>query len=603
MKRNLIRYFLLLIATSFLYHCGDSLSSENDSSSSNTTPSSSSIAINDSVDIESGGSYSEVGVMYRLRGGTYNSAITFGENCRVRLTGAVYMEGEDLSFGPGCVVYVPEGDYIEIQEGANIIAEGTEDSPIFFVPLEEGIHWGYDVGERQYACGICIDDDAGAQNAFEWVIFDAATTAIYTEQQQSLSLKNVTLKNNLYYGLHIKDQGSLKNDGMENCAFSNNEEYDVLAQADQLQSFDNENSFSKGVEIDHTDGMADATIPKIGVPYIVPKPIKMYNENAAALLTIEAGVEMQFAQNAYIEIDDNSRLHIAGTEDDSVWLHGLTADVSWGYENGATYSGAIFFEGNALKNNIIEYTIIENTTSAITTEVADAVSIRHNRIQGTEFYGINFRNNSSGTETSVISNVFTDMGIYDAHTPSNGAAAFAANNRFEKGIHLPESEPLTRTVTLDSLGVPYVVMDILHVCNEDIPIELTINSGAEFLFAADAYMEIDCGATLTVNGTEESPVTFAALSTGNPWGYSSGANYSGGIYFEGGASNSSVIEGAVIDEALSGIAIDNGGTIALRNSTITNSTYYAVLRKDGDLSENTDNTFIDNTMGDLSPIN
>jgi len=555
------------------------------------------------MEVKSGGTYNEVGIMYHLNGGTYSSDITFGQDCRVLLTGAVYMEGSDLTFGAGCVVYIPEGDYIEIQEGANIIAEGSENSYIHFVPLNEGINWGYDTGGKGYACGVCIDDDAGAQNSFAWVHFDAATTAIYTAQQRSLTLENVTFNNNLYYGLLIKDKGSLKNEGMKNCTFSNNGEYDARARADQLQSFNEDNSFSIGVEIEHTDGISDdATIPKIGVPYIVPKPIKMYNENAAALLTIEAGVEMQFAQDAYIEIDDNSRLHIAGTEEDSVWLHGLTPDVSWGYESGAEFSGAIYFEDNALKNNIVEYTIIENTTTAITSEVADAIDIRHNRIQGTDFYGINFRIYSSGAEKSIRSNVFLDMGLYDAHTPSNGAAAFASDNSFEKGIHLPESEPLTKSVTLDSLGVPYIVMDILNVCNEDAPIELTINSGAEFLFAADAYLEVDCGATLTVSGTVESPVSFSALTPGNPWGYEFGADYSGGIYFESNASNNSVIDGAVIDEALSGIAIDNGGTIALRNSTISNSTYYGVLRRDGTLSENTNNTFVDNGMGDLSVI-
>lgn len=177
---------------------------------------------------------------------------------------------------------------------------------------------------------------------------------------QALTLNNVEISNGGSVGLDF--HGIRKNASVttSNLVITANEDVPVKVSAEMAHVFNNTSSYA-GNASDYLNittsyyEIQDQTVSwqKLDVPYLVDNRVHIKHNGH---LTLEAGVEMQFKPEGYLQPYDGSTdagnelsLKIQGTANDPVYLKAY---------NGTNWGGIMF--GFTQENNIISHAIIEN---------------------------------------------------------------------------------------------------------------------------------------------------------------------------------------------------------------------------------------------------
>lgn len=177
---------------------------------------------------------------------------------------------------------------------------------------------------------------------------------------QALALNHVEISNGGSVGLDFHRIEKNATVSTSNLTISGNEDVPVKVSAEMAHVFDNTSSYS-GNALDFFNITTShyeieeqiVSWQKLDVPYLVDDRVHIKHNGH---LTIEAGVEMQFKPEAYLQPYDGSTdagnelsLKIQGTADEPVLLKAHDG-VSW---------GGLFF-GFTQQDNIISHAIIEN---------------------------------------------------------------------------------------------------------------------------------------------------------------------------------------------------------------------------------------------------
>lgn len=276
-----------------------------------------------------------------------------------------------LKIEPGVVIEFENDAGLDINLENNVLEiKGTEEEPVILTGTSK---------QKGYWKGIFFREAYNLNNLIEHTIIAYAGSQNFTQYSpvyegslairgvsgttpQALTLNHVEISNGGSVGLDFHAIEKNATVSTSNLVITGNEGVPVKVSAEMAHVFDNTSSYAGNV-VDFFNittsyyEIEDQTVSwqKLDVPYLVEGRVHIKHNGH---LTIEAGVEMQFKPEGYLQPYDGSTeagnelsLKIHGTEEDPVYLKAYNG-ISWG--------GLLF--GFSQEPNIISYAIIENAT-------------------------------------------------------------------------------------------------------------------------------------------------------------------------------------------------------------------------------------------------
>lgn len=330
------------------------------------------------------------------------------------------------------------------------------------------------------------------------------------------------------------------------------------------------------------------------------------NLNIEHPLTVEEGVVISVEQGFRLNVRDEGRLSLNGTEDspisitgtdqtDGYW-QGIQVDTtgtanSWSYAT-IEYAGSDGHNGN------------DDSAAAVFITANGAVAMDHTTITHSAWYAL-IAQGEEGALDGFMENSFTDNERLMRLGPDlvgslDEASSFADNE--DNFVRFPWSntEDVSHDQTWENLSAPYLVLT--RVRNHA---DLVVAPGARVEFAQDGYLEIgdfsDATGSLSAVGTADKPIIFTGNDTVN--GYFKGIgvftnasanklehveiNYGGSDGWTGNA------------ETFAGLYLAADGGMALSNVSFSESGGYGIyLTEDSSITCDA-LTFDANTDGEI----
>ena len=512
-------------------------------------------------------------VLYIVQGGGYISGdVTIGEDVVVVFETSLILDSGRLSIAAGAHLSFKEGKYIEIDDGGSIVIAGTADKKVILTNEDAGTYWGYSNGTTMCG-GIYIENNAATTNSITYAVISNATTGLTSERENGLTVSNSEFKDCQYYGIHYRGDKVIKktqNEALSSSTFSGCGKGDVLTNASNMIYFKNDLNQDKGIFVDGYIADEEGTWPSLKyvfVDYVIIESKEV---------TIEAGAYLSFKENAYIRVDDEGSINIAGTEKDKVILTNEDAGTYWGYSNGTTMCGGIYIESDAATTNSITYAVISNATTGLTSERENGLTVSNSEFKDCQYYGIHYRGDKVIKKTqneALSSSTFSGCGKGDVLTNASNMIYFKNDLNQDKGIFV-DGYIADEEGTWPSLK--YVFVDYVIIESK----EVTIEAGAYLSFKENAYIRVDDEGSINIAGTVENKVTLTNENNGTYWGYSNGQTMSGGIYLASDAATTSTINYAVIENAKTSVCA-SGSHVVINNCTWGGKEYYHLLLRYG----------------------
>lgn len=434
--------------------------------------------------------------------------------------GSCYVVNQDLSLDDGSVT-IEEGVSLEfatdvsvhIRSGGTLRIAGTSDAPVRFVPQDPLISWQ----------GIRLQDSQGSDNVWEhlviegggsdnWSGADYSGAAVYLDGSTTLTMSHVTVRGSQSHGLVAFEDVELT---FADGAFEENETPAYLHPAvvhglgGETVFADNTNEHVR-VSFGNTNTQAgEATWAALGVPYRIEA--RTYIEGD---LTLEAGVELEFAQDTELVLRSDGTLTAVGTEDAPIAFRGVAA--TRGYwkgialeaggggtpvQVGATFdfceisdAGSQAFSGRA------------DTITAIYMQSTSAAQITNTSFRNNESYGI--WASANARLPGFANNTFTESGramLLHPERVGELAGTSSITDNDVDGVHvvLGNTDTVINEATWKNLGTPYVLLDRFYV-----EAALTIEAGTVLQMAQDRGIIVREGGSLTADGTSTDPIVF-----------------------------------------------------------------------------------------------
>ena len=329
----------------------------------------------------------------------------------------IYLQGPNrLTISPGTVFKFANGRSFEINDNATLIASGTAVAPILFTSERSGPQpgdWGYlYVGKCDGSIlEYCTFEYGGSSDYWGMVIVDC-----------EMKINNCAFKNSKYMGFWARCDAGFKefsNNTFVNCADHDGDEHPMYTDGiNKLRNFGSGNTFSntapnKGIMVNGGTSERNMTLKKTNVPFYLRK-IYVNSNNNTATLTLDPGVQIKFMQDAGIEIGNNGKLVAQGTATDRIKITGLVDQKGyWAY---------IYFDGNVLEGNVLEYCDVTNGgrndyyAGAIVASGTrtDQLAIKNCHIAKSASYGIYFMYDG---DAEMEGNTFADCTSGETNKP------------------------------------------------------------------------------------------------------------------------------------------------------------------------------------------
>jgi hypothetical protein len=246
-------------------------------------------------------------------------------------------------------------------------------------------------------------------------------------------------------------------------------------------------------------------------PHVVEGTIEVIG----ATLTIEAGVEIRFSQDAELRIT-TGMLKAQGTQQAPIRMVSNQGTPTKGY-----WRGVVFSAGGG---STMSYTTVSHCGSAsgddacIVLASSAAPVLQNVTVQNSGTAGVSVADDGSafGAGSTVLS--VSDSGSFAVRIAANQASSIPAGSTFTNNA--PNAIELygdvSRTQTWPNPGVPFFVNDHVEVQGANTP-SLTISAGTVLGFGADRSLSVGSAAPgeLVVIGTSGSRVFFTADSPAN----------------------------------------------------------------------------------------
>lgn len=528
----------------------------------------------------------------------------------------VQVEGGTLTIGPGTEVLFANnvGLWISEEGGtANLEVLGVADAPVSFAG--EG---GSAPGQWR---GLGVFPAAGDVSLAHTTIDAAgglnATAAVFVESTD-LHIDHVTITNADDLGLDFRRHGRLTADSV-GLAIHGTVGWPVQIDpnwVDTLPAIDSDYTgndrdgiYIKSSGTDWRDVVRSAEWEVLGVDYYAIDSIRVEGEALEpAYLTLLDGVVVRFAETSGLGVSlegGAAGLLTKGTAERPVTLTSLGAN-----DRGA-WAG-VEIRDNAdngalrLENTIVEWAGGFNSVACVETEevelFADGLTLR-----GCEKAGFVMRNGvwadgSAGLRVTDSDRV-GEMNTPQAHTMPIAGVDLTGNDRDALSVVQPGAETITKAVTWRDIGVPYRVEDdiALEGTAQD-PAVLTLEAGVVLAFTGQANLAVgrDGGASgLRALGTADASVVFTSAEAFDPGAWSGILIFDAAVDAETNL-NYAEIRWAGGLNSESNVRIDDASP-TISNSVIGGSDCWAIELFGDAAPTLTNNTYEDNTCGDVKP--
>jgi len=236
------------------------------------------------------------------------------------------------------------------------------------------------------------------------------------------------------------------------------------------------------------------------------------------------------------------------------------------------------------------------------------LSLTNCTISNSETEGISMKDNATFTECS--DNVFEDNTSFPIKIYGNYAHTIGTGNSFNTGPGI-----LLRGDHIEQADVTWLKHEVPYILEGDMELgsssgsKLTIEPGATVKFASGSWFRVGAvtGAfgVLVADGEPENMITFSSAAAA---GFESAGDWDG-IWFYGGTGNGSILDycnisyGGGYTSSSGNLTIQNAaaGVPVISNCQISNSAAWGIYVKSGTSPTLTDNNFVDNALGDISP--
>lgn len=477
-------------------------------------------------------------------------------------------EGVSLAFATGVSVHVRAGGTLRIA--------GQSSAPVRFVPQDPLIAWK----------GIRLQDSQGSNNVWEhveieqggsdnWTGAAYSGAALYLDGSTTLEMENVTIRGSESHGLvAFEDADFTFSDGR----FEQNDTPAYLhpgvvhGLGGETAFVDNTNEHVR-VSFGNTDAQTgETTWASLDVPYRVEARTSIEGD-----LTIEAGAELEFAQDAELILRSTGTLTAIGTEAQPIAFRGVAA--TRGYWKGIELEaggggdpvevGASFDFCRISDAGSRTFSGRDDSVTAIYMQDTSAAQITNTVFENNESYGI--WASSSARLPGFGNNTFTGNGrVMLLHPDRVGELAGTSSivDNDIDGVHVGHgnTDTVSKDATWQNLGVPYVAVDRLYV-----EAALSIEAGTVLEMAQDRGLIVRDGGSLTASGSAGEEVMFIgqnAVDTG----------YWQGIRFETNAPANSLTHTVVMHAGSStwtgdadsdaAIYVDTGAQVTLSDVTL-----------------------------------
>ena len=227
-------------------------------------------------------------------------------------------QGVRMEFGADAGLFI-DGN------GSSLVAVGTPSEPIVMTAIQEQAGFWRGIGiQSNNVQNEMTNVEVAYGGGSSWTFIDE-TAAIGLEQDSRLMLANSTVRNSAAYGLHADKDTDLT--GFADNVFTDNGEAPVSIPMSAAGYMDGASEFAANdevyVRVYDRNVIDDMTMTQLadGVPYRI-HGTPTVRENSS--LTINAGVNMEFAADAGIFIDGNgSSLVAVGTSANPIIMTGV----------------------------------------------------------------------------------------------------------------------------------------------------------------------------------------------------------------------------------------------------------------------------------------
>ncbi len=525
------------------------------------------------------------------------------------VTGDICVEqSATLTIEAGTQIMFEANTSLQVCEDASaLVAEGTESDPITLtgVQQQDGFWRGvafYSNNQKNKMSYVEVTHGGGGT----WSISGTDRGAsVVLESGSRLSLSNSTIRNSGSYGLY--GNGGTNLSGFASNTFENNAEAPVLISAKAAGFIDGNSSFASGsyVGVYAQDITSDLTLTPLAndVPYRFSGTTEVKN---GAQLSIDAGVEMEFASGAGLSVnDDASSLVAEGTSSEGIVMMGAQQQDGF-------WQGVAFDSDN--QQNEMSYVEVAyagggtwsisgpDEAASVMLESGSRLSLSNSTIRNSGSYGLygNGGTNLSGFASNTFENNVDAPVLISAKAAGfiDGNSSFAGDSYV--GVYAAD---VTSDLSLTPLAndVPYRFSGTTEVKNGA---QLNIDAGVEMEFASEAGLSVnDNASSLVAEGTSsEGIVMTGAQQQAGFWQgvaiYSSNQqNVMDYVTVEYGGSNTRSISGS---DKGGNVVLEDGSQLALTNSSITDSERWGVWLNGNSVTfDDTGTTYQNNSSGDV----
>ncbi len=553
--------------------------------------------------------------------GTISSDSTLTADRNYLVTGPLTVaDGAMLTIEPGVHLPFESGAGLYINSNSVLDADGTSSEPITMTATNGNKQAGWWEGVFIFSAEPnnllnyveIRHTGSGSPNS----IGEEAGVAV--AGGSALSVTNTTIAESDAYGLYLNEADATL-DAFSNNTFSGNADAPVYIPFTNIGLIDSGSSFPDGTTVrvwgTTITGDKDVTVNALSdnTPYRFTDGTSSIGvaTGGNSTVTINPGVEMRFAADVGLHVNDGSVLSAAGTAEDPITMAATTGNAQQGW-----WQGVFVFSGNA--NNRLDHVEVRHAGSSSPNSTGDggvviaggsALSVTSTTITESGAYGLlmneadatldAFSNNTfSGNADAPVYIFFNDIGMID-----NGSSFPDDSTVRVRGMTISGDRDMT--VNALSGDTPYRFTDATPAIGDPTggSSTVTINPGVEMRFAADVGLYINNGSVLSAAGTAGDPITMTATAGNAQQGWWEGIyvfsdNPNSRLeYVEvrhaGGGSPNSVPEAA-------NIGVSTYSTIEVSNSTIKDSGNHGVFCDSPSSLTGSGNTYQNNAGQDVA---
>ncbi|MGB3851764.1 MAG: PKD domain-containing protein [Tunicatimonas sp.] len=517
-----------------------------------------------------------------------------------------------LTVEPGVVVEFVEDAFLTVASGGGaLIADGEASEKITFTTanLAGGIRWGGIYFSSQDSRNIfdnVIISYGGNSNMTSFADFVDVPANIGLGEGARLKLTNTQVSNGGGYGMYVR-YGELTE--FSGNAFDDNTRSGIGLTITEASVIDNATTFADNtlgaVEIFGSTVSEDITVEALSdnAYYFVSGGLTM-----AADVTVTAGTELRMAEDVFITVTDDGALIAEGTATDRIIFTAQDEDNPWGgIKMASTDSKNKLDYATVTKAgsvNIIEFANFVDVPANIGMYGEARLSITNTIVSESGGYGMYVR---FGELISFENNTFTQNARTGINLAANQVNAIDINSSFTDNVQ--GAVGIFGSTLNDETSEWVALKDdarYLVTGNLDIQRSLTIQPGAKFDFQNDVFFTVTESGSLIAEGTATSTIVFTSA---DPSAYKwRGIFISAGTinnkldYVEVSHGGSSKYDFASFVDANVNVGVGAGATVAITNSTITNSGSYGIYADgtvNADVETTAGNTFSDNPDGNV----